>query len=139
MFMIEREKLRWMITIQLPCAKILTRANWKVFIKSSHPANRLEDEKYVFLSVTQAARKKKNPSTPNRSGTYNPLGPVVRTPVSTNPGLNFDQAFFFLLSKALPRIIFSVLFRVSNHQIVGKKSKTEFEFEALISEFQSSH
>ena len=50
------------------------------------------------------------------------LGPVVRTPVSTNPGLNFNPAFFFLLSKALFRIIFSILFRVSNHQIVGKKN-----------------
>ena len=29
------------------------------------------------------------------------LGPVVRMPVSTNPGLNFNPAFFFLLSKAL--------------------------------------
>ena len=55
-------------------------------------------------------------------------GPVVRTPVSTNPGLNFNPTFFFLLSIALSRIIFSILFRVSNHLIVGKKSKTEFEF-----------
>ena len=59
MFMIEREKLRWMVIIQLPCAKILTRANWKVFTRSNHPANRLQDEKKFFLSVTQAARKKK--------------------------------------------------------------------------------
>ena len=55
-------------------------------------------------------------------------GPVVRTPVSTNPGLNFNPAFFFLLSKALSRIIFCILFRVSNHQIVGKKELPEFEF-----------
>ena len=58
MFMIEREKQRWMVIIQLPCAKILTRANWKVFTRSNHPANRLQDGKNVFLSVTQAARKK---------------------------------------------------------------------------------
>ena len=57
--MTEREKLRWMFIIQLSCAKTLTRANWKVFTRSNHPANRLEDEKNVFLSVTQAARKKK--------------------------------------------------------------------------------
>ena len=55
-------------------------------------------------------------------------GPVVGTPVSTNQGLNFNPAFFFLLSKALSRIIFCILFRVSNHQIVGKKNETEFEF-----------
>ena len=48
-----------MIIIQLPCAKILTRANWKVFTRSNHPAYRLQDEKNVFLSVTLAARKKK--------------------------------------------------------------------------------
>ena len=45
---------------------------------------------------------------------------VVRTPVSANPGLNFNLGFFFFLSKALYRIIFSILFRLSNHQIVGK-------------------
>ena len=48
-----------MIIIQLPCAKILTRANWKVFTRSNHPAYRLQDEKNVFLSVTLAARTKK--------------------------------------------------------------------------------
>ena len=48
------------------------------------------------------------------------LGPVVRTPVSTNPGLNniLTRVCFFL-SKALSRIIFSVLSRVSSHQMVG--------------------
>ena len=128
MFMIKRERLRWTIIIQLPCAKILTRANRKVFTRSNHPANRLQDEKNFFSVSDTGGSEEKNPSTANRSGTYNPLGQVVRTPVTTNPGLNFNPAFFFLLSKALSRIIFSILFRVSNHQIVGKKSKTEFEF-----------
>ena len=58
--MIKRERLRWTIIIQLPCAKILTRGNRKVFKRSNHPANRLQDEKKFFLSVTQAARKKKS-------------------------------------------------------------------------------
>ena len=53
---------------------------------------------------------------------YKLPGPVVRTPVSANPGLNFNPGFFFFLSKALSRIIFSVLFRVSSHQIVGKEN-----------------
>ena len=48
------------------------------------------------------------------------LGPVVRTPVTA--GLNFNPGFVFFLSKALPRIIFSILFGVSNHQILGKKN-----------------
>ena len=55
-------------------------------------------------------------------------GPVVQMPVSTNPGLNFNLGFFFFLSKALSQIIFSILFRVSNHQIVGKENETEFAF-----------
>ena len=48
------------------------------------------------------------------------LGPVVQMPVSANPGLNFNPGFFFYLPKALSRIIFSILFRVSNHQIVSQ-------------------
>ena len=50
------------------------------------------------------------------------LGPVVRTPVKFNPGLNFNVGFFIFLSKALSWIIFSILIRVSNHQIVGKEN-----------------
>jgi len=56
------------------------------------------------------------------------FGPVVRTPVSANPGLNFNPGFFFFLSKALSRILFSILFRVTDHQIVGKENLTEFAF-----------
>ena len=60
----------------------------------------------------------------------------VRTPFSANPGLKFNPSFFFFLSKALCRISFSILFRVSNHQIVGKANWTEYAFCALISEFK---
>ena len=49
-------------------------------------------------------------------------GPVVRTLLSANLGLNFNPGFFFLLSKALSQIIFSILFTVSNHQIVFKEN-----------------
>ena len=55
-------------------------------------------------------------------------GPVVQMRVSTNLWLNFNLGFFFFLSKALSQIIFSILFRVSNHQIVGKENETEFAF-----------
>ena len=48
--------------------------------------------------------------------------PAVRMPVSANPGLNFNLGFLILLSKELSQIIFSILFRVSNHQIVGKEN-----------------
>ena len=49
-------------------------------------------------------------------------GPVVRTPVWANPGFNFNPGFFSFLSKALFQIISSILFRVSNHQILGKEN-----------------
>ena len=42
------------------------------------------------------------------------LGPVVRRPISTNPGLNFNLGFLIPLLKSLFGIIFSVLFKVSN-------------------------
>ena len=41
---------------------------------------------------------------------------AVRTQVKFNPG------FFFLCSKAFSQIIFSVIFRASNHQLVDKKN-----------------
>ena len=50
-------------------------------------------------------------------------GPVVRTPVSANPGLNFNPGFSSFLSKAHYHIIFSILFRVFNHQILPKRIK----------------
>ena len=56
------------------------------------------------------------------------LGPVVWTPVSANQGLNCNLQCFIFLSKALSQIIFSILFRVSNHQIVGKENYTKFAF-----------
>ena len=49
-------------------------------------------------------------------------GPVVRRPISTNPGLNFNPGVFFSLSIALSRIISSILFRVFYHQIVDEKN-----------------
>ena len=38
------------------------------------------------------------------------LDPVVQRPISVNPGLNFNSGFFFVCSRAFPRIIFSQLF-----------------------------
>ena len=63
-------------------------------------------------------------------------GQVVQRPISANPGLDFNPGFFFFCSKAFTRIIFSLLYRVSNHQIVGKKNKTEFASKAFISEIK---
>ena len=36
-------------------------------------------------------------------------GPVVRTPVSANPGLNFNLGFFLFSSKALSQMIFYIV------------------------------
>ena len=65
-----------------------------------------------------------------------PLGPVVRRPISANPGLNFNPGFFFFCSKVFSRVISSLLFRASNHQIVGRKNKTEFASQGFISEIK---
>ena len=55
--------------------------------------------------------------------------PVVRRGISANPGLNFNPGLLFLCSKAFfSGIIFSILFRASNHQVVCKKNKAEFVF-----------
>ena len=68
-------------------------------------------------------------------GCYN-QGPAVRRPISANPGLNFNPGFFFFCSKVFSRVISSLLFRASNHQIVGRKNKTEFASQAFISEIK---
>ena len=49
-------------------------------------------------------------------------GPVVRRLISTNQGLNLNLAYFCLCSNAFSLIIFSILFRVANHQVVDKKN-----------------
>ena len=46
------------------------------------------------------------------------MGQVVPRLTSADPGLNFNPGFFMPLFKGLLGIIFSILFRVSNHQIV---------------------
>ena len=40
-----------------------------------------------------------------------------------NLGLNGNPGFFFFLSKALSRITFSILFRVSSHQVVASRQR----------------
>ena len=51
------------------------------------------------------------------------LGPVVLRPITAWPRVKFDPDFFFLCSKAFSWIIFSVIFRASNHQLVDKKNQ----------------
>ena len=49
-------------------------------------------------------------------------GQVVQRLVSANPRLNFNPDLFFFSSKAFSQKIFSILLRVTNHQIVDKKN-----------------
>ena len=59
------------------------------------------------------------------------LGPVVQRPISSNPGLNFNPAFFISLFKSLLGKIFTILFRTSNDQIASKKIWTEFSLKVF--------
>ena len=79
-----------------------SRHDWPVEMAIARLANQVEGQ---FLACSKRS-----------------VGSVVRTPVSANPGFNFTPGFLIFLSKALSRIIFSFLFRVSNHQIVGKEN-----------------
>ena len=45
--------------------------------------------------------------------------------ISANPGLNLNQGFFFLCSKAFYRRIFSILFRALHYQVVTKIIKLD--------------
>ena len=42
--------------------------------------------------------------------------------LALNPGLNLIRVFFFLCSKKFSRIIFSVMFKASSHQLVDRKN-----------------
>ena len=55
---------------------------------------------------------------------YSDQGPVVWRPISAIPSLHFIWVSFSFVQKYLlvKRIIFLILFRASNHQIVGKKN-----------------
>ena len=59
------------------------------------------------------------------------LGQVVQRPISPNPELNFNLGFLLFFSKAFSHIIFSILYRASNHCISGKKNLTKFSFLAF--------
>ena len=61
-------------------------------------------------------------------------GPVVRRPISANPGLNFNLHFFIPLLKSLFGKIFSVLFKASSSHTLNKKNSTEFSCKAFRSE-----
>ena len=69
-----------------------------------------------------------SPPTDNTRGLKS-LGPVVRTPVSAKPELNFNPGFFFFLFiKSTLSDNFLYFFSISNHQIVGKENSTELAF-----------
>ena len=53
--------------------------------------------------------------------------PLFERLLAASPQLNFNPGFFFFSSKALSRKVFSILFRVSYHQIVGKEMKLNLD------------
>ena len=63
-------------------------------------------------------------------------GAVVRRPISAFPGLNFNPGFFIPLFKSPFWTIFSILFRVFNHQIIDKRNDSEFSIKAFKSEIR---
>ena len=68
------------------------------------------DSLHIRNHKDQSCKESYNPANLNTS--YSPIGdqgPVVRTLVSTNLGLNFNRRFFFFLTKKLPRIVFPLL------------------------------
>ena len=57
--------------------------------------------------------------------------PIGNEPMTSGPScskVKFNPGFFFLCSKAFSRIIFSVIFRASNHQLVELKLKCFLAF-----------
>ena len=52
----------------------------------------------------------------------------LRTPISANLGLNFNQGFFFLLSKTLFRIIFSIFLEYPIIKLKAKRIKLNLLF-----------
>ena len=57
----------------------------------------------------------------NVSTVRNAANPVVPKPISANQGLHFNPYFYFYCLKAFCPIIFSILYRAPNHQIVDKR------------------
>ena len=70
----------------------------------------------------------------NNTLSYGNQGPVVRRPISANPGLNFNLRFFIPSLKSLFGKIFSVLFKASSSHTLNKKNSTEFSCKAFRSE-----
>ena len=55
--------------------------------------------------------------------------PVVRRPISANPGLIFNSGWFFLCLKSIFSDNFPyIIFRESIHQIADQGNQTEFAF-----------
>ena len=69
------------------------------------------------------------------------LDPVVQRPISTSPGLNFSSGFFFVCSKAFPKIHFPQLFlEHSINKLYAKRIKLNvlFKLSYLHSKFRTN-
>ena len=53
---------------------------------------------------------------------FEPGAQLFEGRLALNPGVKFNRCLFFLRLKVFSRIIFSAVFRASNHQLVDKKN-----------------
>ena len=90
----ENVKSQAYVTLVRPCLEYA----WSVW--EPHTQKHCQDVEGVQRQARQICKKKK--CYEREPGTVkNLLCPVVRTPASANPGLNFNLSFFFFLSKTL--------------------------------------
>ena len=89
---------------------------------------------FIHLSGDIKTRKSPLRVQQNAQAIAGTQSPVVRRPISANPGLNFNLRFFIPLLKSLFVKIFSVLFKASSSHTLNKKNSTEFSCKAFRSE-----
>ena len=77
--------------------------------------------KLWFTSSVSAQSVERVTSKREVAGSIPGAGPILRAHLFEGR-LALDPGFSFLCSKAFSRIIFSVIFRASNHQLVDKKN-----------------
>ena len=91
----ENIKIQAYVTLVRPCLEY-TSSVW-----NPQTQKHCQDIEGVQRQAARSICKKKKCYQREPGTVINLLCPVVRTPVSTNPELNFNPSFFFFLSKVL--------------------------------------
>ena len=111
---VDREYIAWLLfkiflrLWLLGCLNPPANSSWPAGVDHSWGTFTISSKMTLML---QGIWKKDN-------GNREALAPVVRTPVSANPGLNFNHGVFFFLS--ISRTIFSLLYRSSFEYLIMK-------------------